>query len=158
MAPPLRSEIPNPMPCCCSFLFYLYSMRECLKREVNFKTSRSSGPGGQHVNKTESKVELNWNLEESECLSDGQKLQVKQKLASRFTDRGILILTSEKYRSQHRNREEVMERFLDLVAAALVPAKKRHPTWPTRTSVEKRIKTKKIRGELKRSRRKRPED
>ena len=133
-------------------------MRECLKREVSFKTSRSSGPGGQHVNKTESKVELSWNLEESKCLSDGLKLLVKQKLASRFTDQGILLLTSEKHRSQHRNREEVTERFLEMIAASLVPARKRHPTRPTRSSVEKRIKTKKIRGEIKRSRRKRPED
>ncbi len=133
-------------------------MRECLKKEVSFKTSRSSGPGGQHVNKTESKVELSWNLEESECLSNGQKLLVRQKLASRFTDLGVLKLTSEKHRSQYRNREEVTERFLELVAASMVPARKRRPTRPTRSSVEKRIKIKKIRGEIKRSRRKRPED
>ena len=144
--------------CCCRILINLYSMRECLKREVSFKTSRSSGPGGQHVNKTESRVELSWSLEESACLSENQKILVRQKLASRLTDQGILMLTSEKYRSQHRNREDVMERFLDLIAASLVPARKRHPTRPTRSSVEKRIKTKKIRGELKRSRRKRPED
>ena len=144
--------------CCCRIHIDLYSMRECLKREVSFKTSRSSGPGGQHVNKTESRVELSWSLEESACLSENQKTLVRQKLASRLTDQEILMLTSEKHRSQHRNREDVMERFLDLIAASLVPARKRHTTRPTRSSVEKRIKTKKIRAELKRTRRKRPED
>jgi len=128
-------------------------MRECLIREVEYRTSRSSGPGGQHVNKTESRVELLWSPQESDCLSEAQKLMVAGRLGNRITDEGVLILVSEKYRSQHRNRADVIERFLDLIQTSLVPVKKRRPTRPTRSSVEKRIKSKKIRGEIKRSRR-----
>ena len=131
-------------------------MRECLIREVDFRTSRSSGPGGQHVNKTESRVELLWSPQESDCLSEAQKLMVAGRLSNRITDEGVLILVSEKYRSQHRNRADVTERFLDLVLSSLVPAKKRRPTRPTRSSVEKRIRSKKIRGDIKRSRRDKP--
>ena len=128
-------------------------MRECLIREVEYRTSRSSGPGGQHVNKTESRVELLWSPQKSDCLSEAQKMMVAGRLGNRITDEGVLILVSEKYRSQHRNRADVIERFLDLIQTSLVPVKKRRPTRPTRSSVEKRIKSKKIRGEIKRSRR-----
>jgi len=133
-------------------------MHECLKKEVSYKTSRSSGPGGQHVNKTESQVELSWSVEESVCLNESQKLLVKKRLSSRLTDLGILMLVSEKHRSQHRNREDVTERFLALISASLITKKKRKPSRPTRASVEKRIKKKKIRGEIKISRRKSPEE
>jgi len=133
-------------------------MRECLIREVEFRTSRSSGPGGQHVNKTESRVELLWSPQDSTCLSEAQKMMIRSRLNSRITDNGVLILVSEKYRSQYRNKAEVGERFLDLILASLVPVKKRRPTRPTRSSVEKRIRTKKIRGDIKRSRRKGPEE
>ena len=132
-------------------------MQKCLQRELVYKTSRSSGPGGQHVNKTESRVELSWNLQTTGCMSENQKQLVKQRLASRLTAQGILILAGEKFRSQYRNRLEVTERFFELIAASLVPPRKRHPTRPTRSSIEKRIQGKKIRGELKRSRRQKPE-
>ena len=131
-------------------------MRECLIREVDFRTSRSSGPGGQHVNKTESRVELLWSPQESDCLSEAQKLMVAGRLSNRISDEGVLILVSEKYRSQHRNRADVTERFLDLILSSLVPAKKRRPTRPTRSSIEKRIRSKKIRVDIKRSRRDKP--
>jgi len=131
-------------------------MRECLIREVEYRTSRSSGPGGQHVNKTESRVELLWSPQKSDCLSEAQKLMIAGRLGNRITDEGVLILVSEKYRSQHRNRADVIERFLDLIQTSLVPVKKRRPTRPTRSSVEKRIKSKKIRGEIKKSRRDKP--
>jgi len=133
-------------------------MRECLIREVKFRTSRSSGPGGQHVNKAESRVELLWYPQESDCLNEAQKLLVAGRLSNRITDEGVLILISGMYRSQHRNRAEVTERFLDLISRSMVPARKRHPTKPSRSSIEKRIKNKKIRGEIKNSRRHRPED
>lgn len=133
-------------------------MRECLIREVEFRTSRSSGPGGQHVNKTESRVELLWSPQDSDCLSEAQKILISGRLSSRITDDGFLIMVSEKYRSQYRNKAEVKQRFLDLVIASLVPVKKRRSTRPTRSSVEKRIRSKKIRGEIKRSRRKGPEE
>jgi ribosome-associated protein len=105
------------------------------------------------VNKTETRVELLWSLSGSFCLNENQKATLRNKLGRRITEEGLLVMASEKYRSQHRNKAEVTERFLDLVQASLVPVKKRRPTAPTRSSVEDRIKNKKIRGELKRSRR-----
>jgi len=131
-------------------------MRECLKKEVIYRTSRSSGPGGQHVNKTESRVELVWNPGETGCLDNRQLELVRNFLGARLTDRGLLILSSEKYRSQYMNREEVTERFLALITRGLVPRKPRHPTRPTRASREERIRQKKIRGEIKRHRGYRP--
>ena len=126
-------------------------------KEVKFRASRSSGPGGQHVNKTESRVELLWSLETSECLNNLQKYRVNRSLHSRITDEGLLILGSEKHRSQYQNKQEVKERFLSLIIASITPPKKRKHTSPTRSSVEKRIKKKKIRGEIKRSRNAPPE-
>jgi len=133
-------------------------MRECLIREVEYRTSRSSGPGGQHVNKTESRVELLWSPQESDCLNEAQIMMITSRLRSRITDDGVLIMASEKHRSQHRNKAELSERFLELILASLVPVKKRRPTKPTRSSVEKRIRSKKIRGDIKRTRRKGPEE
>ena len=133
-------------------------MRECLIREVEFRTSRSSGPGGQHVNKTESRVELLWSPQDSDCLNEAQIMMITSRLRSRITDDGVLIMASEKHRSQHRNKAELTERFLELILASLVPVKKRRPTKPTRSSVEKRIRSKKIRGDIKRTRRKGPEE
>jgi len=128
-------------------------MMDCLLGELTYRTSRSSGPGGQHVNKTESRVELIWDLQNTRCLDDHQKSLLNRRIRSRLTEEGVLILASEKYRSQHRNRQDVTERFLEVLHAGLKPVKKRRPTKPSRTSVEKRIKGKKIRGEIKRSRR-----
>ena len=128
-------------------------MMDCLLGELTYRTSRSSGPGGQHVNKTESRVELIWDLQNTRCLNDQQKSLLNRRIRSRLTEEGVLILASEKYRSQHRNRQDVTERFLEVLHAGLKPVKKRRPTKPSRTSVEKRIKGKKIRGEIKRSRR-----
>jgi ribosome-associated protein len=133
-------------------------MTECLKNEVRYKTSRSSGPGGQHVNKTESRVELFWDLPESDCLDDGQKTLLSKRLESRLTEGGMLILSCEEHRSQYQNRVKVTERFVQLVMQNLVPPKKRFPTKPTRTSVEKRLEKKKRRGEIKRSRGEKPEN
>jgi ribosome-associated protein len=98
-------------------------------------------------------VELIWDLQNTRCLDDHQKSLLNRRIRSRLTEEGVLILASEKYRSQHRNRQDVTERFLEVLHAGLKPVKKRRPTKPSRTSVEKRIKGKKIRGEIKRSRR-----
>jgi ribosome-associated protein len=131
-------------------------MRDCLLREIQYRTSRSSGPGGQHVNKTETRVELLWDPGNSVCLNDQQKSLVVVRLASRLTDGGIMIMASERYRSQVRNKEDVTDRFLDLVKTCLVPIPKRVKTKPTRASRERRIKEKKIRGDVKRMRRDKP--
>ena len=133
-------------------------MRDCLTRELKFRTSRSSGPGGQHVNKAESRVELLWRPGESKCLNQDQKILIQARLRNRISEEGLLIMASEKYRSQHRNREELIERFVNLILTSLIPVKKRKPTKPTRASMEKRIREKKIRGEIKRSRKQQGEE
>jgi ribosome-associated protein len=128
------------------------AMENCLIQEVSYRTSRSGGPGGQHVNKTETRVELLWDPLRSACLTEVQKIRVIKELASRITAQGLLVLACEDHRSQLRNREEVNERFLYLIRSALVEKKKRVRTRPTSSSREKRIRTKKIRGEIKRLR------
>jgi ribosome-associated protein len=132
---------------------YIYTMNDQLLKELSYKTSRSSGPGGQHVNKTESRVELLWNIEESACLRESEKSLIKQRLKSRITDSGFLILASEKSRSQFQNKEDVTERFINLIRKSLEPVKKRKPTRPTKASKERRIQGKKKRGEVKKQRR-----
>lgn len=104
------------------------------------------------MNKTESRVELRWDMVNSLCLTEDQKFMLKERLGKRLTDQGVLILTCEMHRSQHKNREEITGRFLKLITLNIKFPKKRKSTKPTRSSVEKRIKNKKIRGEIKRSR------
>lgn len=133
-------------------------MRNCLLTELHYRTSRASGPGGQHVNKTESRVELIWHPASSSCLNPGEKARMLKFFGHRLTEKGELILTSTRYRSQHRNKEDVEERFLGLVSTALIPPKKRVATRPTRASKERRIKEKKIRSDIKKSRRGRPQE
>lgn len=127
-------------------------MEKCLLSEVTFRTSRASGPGGQHVNKTETKVELIWDARGTTCLDEVQKSRVLRGLSSRLTEDGVLVLSSQRHRSQIRNREEVKVRFLQLVSAALVVPGKRYRTRPSPASREKRIRSKKLRGEIKRLR------
>ena len=131
-------------------------LKDCLIKEMRYKTSRSSGPGGQHVNKTESRVEVYWDLYETGCLSESQKQRLVNKLSHRLSDSGILSLACETHRSQHRNREEVTERLVKLITGGLAAPKKRHRTKPTRASIEKRLQEKKRRGEVKRLRGKQP--
>lgn len=109
------------------------------------------------MNKTESRVELFWDLYESECLDDTQKMLIKRRLGSRISESGMLIMSCESNRSQHRNKEEVTDRFLGLITKNLVPQKKRRPTKPSPMSIEKRLQDKKHRGRLKRTRKDRPE-
>lgn len=133
-------------------------MKDCLLNEIDYRTTRASGPGGQHVNKTETRVELYWNLGTSSCLDEEQKLRLRQQLSSRLTSQGILILSSDKFRSQYRNRVEVTDRFLQLLNSSLAVQKKRVPSKPTRSSRDKRIRAKKLRGEIKRMRQNPPEN
>ena len=124
----------------------------CLVNEIKIITTRASGPGGQHVNKTESKVELHWNVFESTCLSDLQKYWLRQNIGRRFSEEGLLILTSQKSRSQLQNREDVTTRFLDLISSNIQAPKKRIKTRPSRSSVEARLKAKKQHSEKKKRR------
>ena len=127
-------------------------MKNCLLNELKLITTRASGPGGQHVNKTESKVELHWNVNESTCLSETQKYWRRQNMGRRFSGEGLLILTSQKSRSQLQNREDVTTRFLDLISSNIQAPKRRIKTRPSRSSVESRLKAKKQHSEKKKRR------
>ncbi|MEM7484385.1 MAG: alternative ribosome rescue aminoacyl-tRNA hydrolase ArfB [Bacteroidota bacterium] len=118
--------------------------REQILRELNFKAIRSSGAGGQHVNKVSSKVELSFSLETSQAFSDQEKRRILRKLETRFTKEGILILQCDEARSQHKNKQLVIKRFFSLLKKALEVPKKRKPTKPSKSSIEKRLKSKKM--------------
>lgn len=115
---------------------------------------RSSGAGGQHVNKVSSKVELTFNIPESDGLSDLEKQRILLKLQSRLTNDGALVLQCDEARSQHRNKDLVVKRFFEMLKKAVTVPKKRKPTKPTKSSKEKRLKSKKITSEKKASRKK----
>ncbi len=125
--------------------------------ELEVRTARSSGPGGQGVNTTESKVELRWDVARSAALDETQRARLLERLGSRLTDDGVLILTGQEHRSQHRNREAVLARFQALVGEALTPPRTRRRTRPTRAAKERRLRQKRRRSEVKRLRRP-PED
>jgi len=114
-----------------------------LIQEIKLKAVRSSGPGGQHVNKVSTKVELTFDVENSYALSLLEKERIYHKLASRLTKDNVLILQSDESRSQHKNKEYITKRFLDVMEFALAVPKKRRKTKPSRSSIEKRLKSKK---------------
>ncbi|WP_181312226.1 alternative ribosome rescue aminoacyl-tRNA hydrolase ArfB [Nocardioides campestrisoli] len=120
--------------------------------ELSWRFSRSSGPGGQHVNTSDTRVELSWSLAETAALTPAQKELAARRLGGRLVD-GTLTVASSTYRSQHRNREAARARLEELVAEAVVPPKARRRTRPTRGSVERRLGAKKRRSETKKSRR-----
>lgn len=123
--------------------------------ELTYRFSRSSGPGGQHVNTTDSRVEVLWDLGATAVLGPQQKERARQRLAGRL--RGdVLSVTSSQYRSQHRNREAARVRLEELVAKAVEPPRPRRATRPTKGSVRRRLDAKGRRSELKQQRR-RPE-
>ncbi|MBU3011087.1 aminoacyl-tRNA hydrolase [Polaribacter vadi] len=126
-----------------------------LINELNFKAIRSSGAGGQHVNKTSSKIELTFDLENSLSLSEDEKTLLKTKLASKLTKENLLILFCEETRSQHKNKELAIKRFLQLIKTNLVKPKKRRPTKPSRSSILKNVEKNK-RKSLKKALRKKP--
>jgi ribosome-associated protein len=121
--------------------------------ELSWRFSRSSGPGGQYVNTTDSRVDLRWNVETSVALPPDLRARVQNRLAGRLVDGSIVIFAS-KYRSQHRNREAAKERLAELVRTAMAPPPPpRRPTRPTRAARARRVDTKRQRGEVKRLRR-----
>ena len=121
-------------------------------QEPAFRLSRSGGPGGQHVNKTETRVELIFDVAHSTCLNDRQRMTLVRVLAPRLDTRGCLHVVCSEERSQLRNRERAVEIFARVVTAALRPRKKRLATAPTRAARERRIQEKKMIGERKRGR------
>ncbi|MDX8552009.1 MULTISPECIES: alternative ribosome rescue aminoacyl-tRNA hydrolase ArfB [Tenacibaculum] len=128
--------------------------KEQLLKELNFKAVRSSGAGGQHVNKVSSKVELSFTIEDSLGLSDKEKALLLKNLANRLSKEHTLILSSQESRSQHRNKELVTERFFNLLAQALVVPKVRKATKPKKAAIAKRLDAKKQQAEKKENRKK----
>lgn len=124
--------------------------------ELEYRASRSGGPGGQHVNTSSTRIEIWWDVARSPSLSEDQRALLLERLATRLDSAGRLRLVSAGSRSQLRNREDVTSRLRAVVAAALKVRKKRKPTRPTKAAKAARLDAKRHRGSIKRERR-RPE-
>lgn len=122
--------------------------------ELSFKAVRSSGAGGQNVNKVSSKVVLSFDLFNSQSLAENEKNLITEKLKTKLTSEGILNLNCDEDRSQLKNKEIITKRFLKLIQNALVIPKKRKPTKIPRSVIEKRIKEKRTTSEIKQNRKK----
>ncbi|SNR66821.1 ribosome-associated protein [Lutibacter agarilyticus] len=116
---------------------------ENLIKELSFKAVRSSGAGGQHVNKVSSKVELIFDLINSIELSSEEKELLQKNLYSKLTKEGVLLLNCDESRSQHKNKELVIDRFITLITNGLKVPKKRKATKPSKSSIRKRLDKKK---------------
>ncbi len=120
-----------------------------LSSEFIFKTTRSSGPGGQNVNKVSSKVELYFDINASQLLNDWQKTRLWEKQANKISQEGLLKIVCQVDRSQLRNKELVVEKFYDILKKAFHITKARKATKPSKSAVNERIKEKKVRSQVK---------
>jgi ribosome-associated protein len=125
-----------------------------LEKEINFSVSRSSGPGGQNVNKVNSKVTLKFDVRNSLLLTEEEKEILLRKLTTKLTASGILILTSQDSRSQLENRDGVLQKFNQVLSKAFEKRKARKATKPSKSSVQKRVNKKKQHAEKKKWRQK----
>jgi len=121
--------------------------------ELEVKATRSSGAGGQHVNKTSSRIELTWNIRDSRVLTDEQRSMLMERLASRISTDGAIRIVASEMRSQKQNRERAEIRLAETVTRALTPRKKRKPTRRPRSADEARLASKKLQSKKKRDRR-----
>ncbi len=117
--------------------------KKAVLQELQFKAVRSSGAGGQNVNKVSTKIELAFDIENSNTLSDRDKGIIKIKLKNRLTKENILILQCDESRSQHKNKDLSIQRLFEILESALKVKKKRIRTNPTKSAVEKRLDSKK---------------
>ena len=122
------------------------------RNELDIRVSRSSGAGGQHVNKTSSRVEIFWNIPASRALTDQQRSRLLDKLSAKLTTDGSIRVVASDMRSQSRNRDLAEERLAELVRRALIVPRKRKATKPTRAAKEARLDSKKRRSSIKRNR------
>ena len=120
--------------------------------ELSYTASRASGPGGQHVNTTDSRIQIRWNLEASTVFTEVQKNRLRTALRTRLTEAGDILLACDSQRSQRRNREEVTQRLAALIREGLVPPTPRRKTRPSRASKERRLDEKKRRSIIKKGR------
>lgn len=121
--------------------------------ELSFRASRSGGPGGQHVNTSSTRVELWWHLEGSPSVTDDERARLRARLRTRLTDDGWLRVVSAETRSQARNRQAAAERFREILSAALLVAKARKATRPSKAAKERRLVAKRRQSARKRDRR-----
>jgi ribosome-associated protein len=127
---------------------------EDFSREFIFSASRSSGPGGQNVNKVSTKVELRFDVPHSNLLSEEEKEILLIRLQKKINSEGFLIIVSQSERSQLKNKEKTIEKFYALLKKSLTPKKKRRPTRPTAAAKERRLEEKKMKAEKKERRKK----
>ena len=127
---------------------------ENLIKELSFKAIRSGGAGGQHVNKVSSKIELTFDLENSSELTDEQKQLLLNKIANRLTKENVLILFCDESRSQHKNKEIAIKRFLEVIKNGLKKVKPRKATKTSKSAIRKRLKSKKKLSQKKTNRQK----
>lgn len=120
--------------------------------ELIERFTRADGPGGQHVNRTESAVELRFDVAHSKALPDAVRARLLTRRDHRLSDDGVLVIQARRFREQPRNREDARARLVTLIRAALVPPKRRVATRPTRASKERRLTGKKRRSSVKRNR------
>ncbi|MFT7073742.1 alternative ribosome rescue aminoacyl-tRNA hydrolase ArfB [Patiriisocius sp. Uisw_017] len=128
---------------------------EIVIKELTFKAVRSSGPGGQHVNKTSSKVNVSFDIENSKGLTETEKNKVREKLSNRVSSAAVLSISCSDSRSQHRNKALVVEKLLRLLKKSLRVVKPRKKTKPSRSAIERRVTSKK-KNALKKSNRRPP--
>jgi ribosome-associated protein len=126
------------------------------EREIEESFVRSSGPGGQNVNKLSTAVQLRFDVRNSPSLPGDVRARLERLSGSRLTRDGVLVIIAQSHRTQGRNRQDALDRLLDLIRQAAVRPIKRRPTRPTRASRERRIEGKKRRGGIKEMRRSRP--
>jgi ribosome-associated protein len=126
------------------------------EREIEESFVRASGPGGQNVNKLATAVQLRFNVRASPSLPDDVRVRLERLAGSRLTRDGYLVIIAQRHRTQGRNREDALERLIDLIRRAAIAPRVRRPTKPTKAARERRVEAKKHRAGVKQMRRAKP--